>query len=530
MTSKGASGEKERRIGHYEILETLGKGGYSWVKKGLDHKKKRHVALKFMTRAESSWAHEQAEQVRTEIKSLTQIRHENVMKLFAYNLNAKYPLKTTGKSIATILLVLEYCPGGELFDILYYTDKLDAKTARTYFQMMILGIEACHLRGIAHRDIKPQNLLLDREYQLKLTDFGLSKILDDTSKGMTTTYVGTRGYQAPELLAGKKYYPSCDLFSAGVVLFILLTGYPPFDQADKRDKWYRPLCKNNPAKFWKQHDGCGVDDGAKTLIEGLLAYKGSKRMTISDIKKNKWYNGEVYSKEELKKVLKDRHKLCNEKRKKDANKQRDMQHSVKIEKRDIPDEFAKLKLETPETAERPRFNTLDVVDTDPFSAIWRAKELFEDIYKAKCTLTPDKPFQFEATFADAGQMNSTTWKSSPKLLADASEEEKGDVEATSPTASSPTAEAVEPTPNKYTILASVKTDKDTGKNFVQFVRGPCTGAHAQLKFRKVMRSMMPRIMADDIFRKGWPATKATKETKAPVPVESVEPGCSLVCA
>jgi len=479
--------KKSRTVGNYEILETLGKGGYSWVKKGLDQKKRRHVALKFMTRADSTWAHEQAEQVRTEIKSLTQIRHENVMKLYAYNLNAKYPDKS-GKNIATILLVLEYCPGGELFDILYYTDKLDEKTARTYFRMMIDGIEACHLKGIAHRDIKPQNLLLDRDYQLKLTDFGLSKIRED-NVAMATTYVGTRGYQAPELLAGKKYFNSCDLFSAGVVLFILLTGYPPFDQGDKRDKWYRPLYKNNPDKFWNQHDGCGVKDMAKSLIEGLLCYKPQKRMTIEEVKKHPWYQGDVWSREQLKDVLRKRHKDCNDKRKKDATKQAEMVHSVKQPHRDIPKEHVRFKDIAPETADRPMFNTLNVVDTDPFSAIWRAKELFEE-FQATCTWNETDPFEFTAKVTDIGTR--TEKETAPKPPADEKEED----------ADEPKLEAI---PNEYNFLVSVNTDAaDPTKQFIQFKRGECKGPSAQIKFRKVLSKMMATIMADEIFRKGWP--------------------------
>jgi len=497
MTSKEPS--SVRKVGNYEILETLGKGGYSWVKKGLDTKKRRHVALKFMTRADSTWAHEQAEQVRTEIKSLTQIRHENVMKLYAYNLNAKYPEKT-GKTIATILLVLEYCPGGELFDILYYTDKLDEKTARTYFRMMILGIEACHKQGIAHRDIKPQNLLLTRDYQLKLTDFGLSKIREDPNVGMTTTYVGTRGYQAPELLAGKKYYNSCDLFSAGVVLFILLTGYPPFDQGDKRDKWYRPLYKNNALKFWTQHDGCGVKDGAKSLIEGLLCYRQKQRFTIEEVKKHPWYNGEVWTKEELREVLRKRHKDCNTKRQADANKQREMVDSVK--KRDIPAEFLPFQKVVPEPAFKPVINYLDLVDTDPFSAIWRAKELFEELLKADIDWNEAKPFQFTAK---VHSMN--TSRPLPKKASTEEKKDESDSEA----------EAVPPEPkkpNEYNILVSVKTDPETNKPFIQFKRGVCKGLSSHIKFREILGMMMVKIMSDKIFKKGWPKLEEMEISKA----------------
>jgi serine/threonine protein kinase len=278
---------KMRSIGRWYIGETLGKGGYSWVKKGYDKKTGKCVALKFMAKAESSWADEQTKQVITEIESLKQIRHEHVMKLYAYNLNAKYPTKTKEK-IECILLVLEYAPGGELFDILYYTSALEEILARTYFRQMIYGLEACHNAGIAHRDIKPQNLLLDSKFNLKLTDFGLSKVFEsDADAIMKTTYVGTRGYQAPELLLNQPYDLSCDIFSAGVVLFILLTGYPPFEQAQSKDRWFSPLTHGDTSKFWKLHRGCNIsnDEKVKDLIQRMIEFDPKKRIAIADIKK-----------------------------------------------------------------------------------------------------------------------------------------------------------------------------------------------------------------------------------------------------
>jgi serine/threonine protein kinase len=254
---------KPRAIGRWYIGETLGKGGYSWVKKGYDKKTSKCVALKFMAKADSSWAEEQTKQVITEIESLKQIRHHNVMKLYAYNLNAKYPTREREK-LECILLVLEYAPGGELFDILYYTSALEPTIARTYFRQFIHGLEACHSAGVAHRDLKPQNLLLDAKFNLKICDFGLSKVFEsDNDTVMKTTYVGTRGYQAPELLLNRPYDLGCDVFSAGVVLFILLTGYPPFEEARKSDRWFRPLAKESYKRFWDLHQGCPISDDDK---------------------------------------------------------------------------------------------------------------------------------------------------------------------------------------------------------------------------------------------------------------------------
>jgi len=330
--------QAERKVGQYILGETLGKGGYSWVKKGVDEKTKRPVALKFMTRAEKNYEKEQAQQVRTEIKSLMRINHVNVMKLYAYNLNCLYPEKS-GADLRTILLVLEYCPGGELFDILYYTNQLDAVTARTYFIQMMKGIKACHDVGIVHRDIKPQNLLMDGNFQLKLTDFGLSFLgregVESGRIRMNTHYVGTRGYQAPELLKREPYGKACDIFSAGVVLFILLTGYPPFEQAIKTDKWFNPLYKKDTDKFWKQHKGCGVDKHCKYLLGRMMAYKAHDRPTLDQVLNHPWVCGEkaiVHEPKELQRVLRNRHKETRRRRRRDKKKMTDMQDSIKKQK------------------------------------------------------------------------------------------------------------------------------------------------------------------------------------------------------
>jgi len=326
-----------RTIGRWYIGETLGKGGYSWVKKGYDKKTGKCVALKFMAKADKSWLQEQSKQVITEIEALKQIRHVNVMKLYAYNLNARYPTKNKEK-VEVVLLVLEYAPGGELFDILYYTSALESIIARTYFRQIIAGLDACHKAGVAHRDMKPQNLLLDSRFNLKLTDFGLSKVFgSDADSIMKTTYVGTKGYQAPELLLDKPYDLSADIFSAGVVLFIILTGYPPFEQAHTSDRWFKPLAKGDYEKFWKSHRGCAIanDAKAKDLLERMMAFDPKKRITINEIKKHPWYLDKILEGKDLIRALRNRHKEMESKRRKDARKVDDLQHSIKIN-RNLP--------------------------------------------------------------------------------------------------------------------------------------------------------------------------------------------------
>jgi len=360
---KAAKQEQQRIIGRWTIGATLGKGGYSWVKRGQDIKTGKIVALKFMEKADVSWVKEQAKQVETEIEALKNIRHQNVMKLYAYNLNAQYPTATGAaakddthgktkqsseqKYIDTILLVLEYAPGGELFDILYYTSALKEVVARTYFKQIINGLEACHNANVVHRDLKPQNLLLDSKFNLKITDFGLSKIIQsDADAVMKTTYVGTRGYQAPELLLNQKYDLKCDIFSVGVILFILMAGYPPFEQAAKSDKWFKPLMQGKIDKFWKAHQKSPIAKipAAKDMLTKMLAFNPKDRIDINGIKAHEWMQGTILKPKELIGEIKDRHRKAEKKRRQDVRKMNDLAQSINPNKPIPGIEKAKLQL------------------------------------------------------------------------------------------------------------------------------------------------------------------------------------------
>jgi len=231
-------------------------------------------------------------------------------------------------------LVLELAPGGELFDILYYTNMLPVKTARTYFYQLCVGLEAIHAANICHRDLKPQNLLLNKRFQLKITDFGLAKIFkDDTSakqKVMDTTYVGTKGYQAPEILLKRKYTTKCDVFSCGVILFILLTGYPPFEEATGSDGWYRKICQKKYKDFWDKHRDSGVSDkdGSRELIQNCMAYQPMERYKVKEMLNDPWTSSEKLSDKELEKRMRELHSKAVKKKKKDARKQEQLQVSI----------------------------------------------------------------------------------------------------------------------------------------------------------------------------------------------------------
>ena len=128
-------------------------------------------------------------------------------------------------------VVQDVALGGEIFDFVA-TGPFPEKVARMYFRQLINGLHYLHSNGVFHRDIKPENVLLYEDLSLKIADFGFSKHISQTHAGITKTRLGTEPYMTPEILYGQKYSPaSGDLFAAGVILFILYAGYPPFGKA-----------------------------------------------------------------------------------------------------------------------------------------------------------------------------------------------------------------------------------------------------------------------------------------------------------
>ena len=181
--------------------------------------------------------------MKTETTVMKNLKHPNIVRLFAYNTKAKYHERDDNEiECHVILLVMEYMSRDELFDILYSTNASPEILAETYFHQVMSGVETSHSRQINHHDLKPQNLLLHTKYTFKVNDFGLSKIMQLSDDAMMRLYrVGTDGYQAPEIILNKPYTSSCDIFVCGVILFLLLTAYPPFPSDGK------------VKIFWKQH-------------------------------------------------------------------------------------------------------------------------------------------------------------------------------------------------------------------------------------------------------------------------------------
>ena len=152
-------------------------------------------------------------------------------------------------------MVLEFVQGGELFDFVA-KDKFSEPISRFYFKQLLLATHYCHSKGVAHRDLKPDNIMLDSKFNVKIADFGFAgPIQGRDGSGYLDTTLGTKAYMAPEILNKEPHYQGhvVDLFALGIILFNLYSGHSPFNCARIDDSHYKLIANNRADKFWEVH-------------------------------------------------------------------------------------------------------------------------------------------------------------------------------------------------------------------------------------------------------------------------------------
>ncbi|KAL6216043.1 hypothetical protein ACLB2K_009270 [Fragaria x ananassa] len=263
--------ERTVLFGKYETGRLLGKGTFAKVYYGRQIETNESVAIKVISK-EQVKKEGMMEQIKREISATRLLRHPNIVQL-------KEVMATKTK----IFIVMEYVKGGELFAKVA-KGKLKEDQARKYFQQLISAVDFCHSRGVSHRDLKPENLLLDENGDLKISDFGLSSLPEQLrNDGLLHTQCGTPAYVAPEVLRKKGYDGSkTDIWSCGVILFVLLAGFLPF-QDENIMKMYRKVFK---AEFecppWFSTE-------AKRVVSKLLVSDPERRITIPEIMRVPWF-------------------------------------------------------------------------------------------------------------------------------------------------------------------------------------------------------------------------------------------------
>ncbi|KAM3192309.1 hypothetical protein ACQJBY_069501 [Aegilops geniculata] len=213
-----AGAARKKLVGRYEVGRTIGQGSFAKVKFAVDADTGAPVAMKVLDKA-TILNHRMLQQIKKEISIMKIVRHPNIIRL-----NEVLAGQTK------IYIIMELITGGELFDKIARQGKLRENEARKYFQQLIDAINYCHSKGVYHRDLKPENLLLDSRGNLKVSDFGLSSLSEN---GFLHTTCGTPNYVAPEVLSDGGYDGSAaDIWSCGVILYVLMAGYLPFEEND----------------------------------------------------------------------------------------------------------------------------------------------------------------------------------------------------------------------------------------------------------------------------------------------------------
>ncbi|OCK81401.1 Pkinase-domain-containing protein [Lepidopterella palustris CBS 459.81] len=263
-----------QRLGQYTIVKTLGEGSFGKVKLAVHQVSGQKVALKIISRRKLV-TRDMAGRIEREIQYLQLLRHPHIIKL--------YTVITTNTEI---IMVLEYA-GGELFDYIVQHGKMQEDKARKFFQQIVCAVEYCHRHKIVHRDLKPENLLLDENLNVKIADFGLSNIMTDGN--FLKTSCGSPNYAAPEVISGKLYAgPEVDVWSCGVILYVLLVGRLPFD-----DEYIPTLFKKIASGNYSIPSY--LSQGAVSLIKKMLVVNPVHRITVSEIRQDPWFNKDLAS-------------------------------------------------------------------------------------------------------------------------------------------------------------------------------------------------------------------------------------------
>ncbi|KVH96856.1 Calcium/calmodulin-dependent/calcium-dependent protein kinase [Cynara cardunculus var. scolymus] len=258
----------------YELGKLLGQGTFAKVYHARNLKTNKSVAVKVISK-EKVMQNGLIDQIKREISVMRLVKHPNVVQL--YEVMA---------SKTKIYFAMEYVNGGELFDKVA-KGRLKEDAARKYFQSLVAAVDFCHSRGVYHRGLKPENLLLDKSGNLKVSDFGLSALVDSKRQdGLLHTTCGTPAYVAPEVIHNKGYDgEKADIWSCGVILFVLLAGYLPFSDPNLM-RMYRKISKANfKCPNWFPPE-------VKKLLSKILDPNPETRISIAKIMENPWFQKE----------------------------------------------------------------------------------------------------------------------------------------------------------------------------------------------------------------------------------------------
>ncbi|XP_050529304.1 calcium/calmodulin-dependent protein kinase type 1 isoform X4 [Daktulosphaira vitifoliae] len=263
----------------YEVKDLLGTGAFSEVRLAVSKERPNEMyAVKIIDKKALKGKEDSLD---NEIKVLRRLTHPNIVQLLE-----------TFEDKSKVYLIMELVTGGELFDRIVQKGSYTEKDAAHLIRQVLEAVDYMHEQGVVHRDLKPENLLYystDEDSKIMISDFGLSKIEDS---GVMATACGTPGYVAPEVLAQKPYGKAVDVWSIGVISYILLCGYPPFyDENDAN--LFAQILKGEfefDSPYWDD-----ISDSAKNFIRQLMCVDADKRFTCREALAHPWISGNAAS-------------------------------------------------------------------------------------------------------------------------------------------------------------------------------------------------------------------------------------------
>ncbi|EIW87421.1 snf 1 [Coniophora puteana RWD-64-598 SS2] len=260
------------KLGEYTVIQDIAEGTFGKVKMAIHTITGQRVAMKYISKRVIALTRTKT-RVQREVDYMRTLRHAHIIKL--------YEVISTPTDI---IIVLEYA-GGELFNYIVANGRMPEPRARRFFQQIISGIEFSHSLKIVHRDLKPENVLLDDDLNVKIADFGLSNEIKDGD--FLKTSCGSPNYAAPEVIRGGLYTgPEIDVWSCGVILYVMLCGRLPFEDEDVQTLF----TKISQGSY---HMPSYISPDAKGLINHMLAVDPVKRITVPEITQHPFYTTDL---------------------------------------------------------------------------------------------------------------------------------------------------------------------------------------------------------------------------------------------
>ncbi|CAG9785199.1 unnamed protein product [Diatraea saccharalis] len=253
----------------FDIVRKLGQGTYGKVQLGINKKTGQEVAIKTIKKCKIE-SEADLVRIRREVQIMSSVRHPNIVHIYEVFENSE-----------KMILVMEYCSGGELYDYLSQKKVLQEDEARRLFRQIATAVYYCHIHKICHRDLKLENVLLDHTGSAKIADFGLSNVFKETS--LLSTFCGSPLYASPEIVKGTPYIgPEVDCWSLGVLLYTLVYGAMPFDGSNFK----RLVRQISNGDYYEPK----TPSSASPLIRDMLTVDPLKRADIAYICDHSWVN------------------------------------------------------------------------------------------------------------------------------------------------------------------------------------------------------------------------------------------------